>query len=245
MVSKQYILDQARQKGIKAWYARNNRYSIEASYDPKGGAGSSEDAVNALENFFNNASGVYEIEMRDRSGFGSPMNAKQSKETETYFAEVHLAPSERRVSGTNIGEGSPNIDMIRGYESSLRTVEMNAMKSHYESELRRKDEQIEKMMDSHRKELEDAKDSSKNIMGYLSQISSMFNSNPVGERNLNGVGEAPATSQKSPSVQKTIDAVNKLLELDPDFPENISKLAKLAASNPVMYRQAVSILNQF
>jgi hypothetical protein len=42
---------------------------------------------------------------------------------------------------------------------------------------------------------------------------------------------------------KLVGAVNQLMESDPDFPENMAKLAALSRSNPAVYKMAISYLN--
>jgi hypothetical protein len=44
---------------------------------------------------------------------------------------------------------------------------------------------------------------------------------------------------------RILNAVNKLIEKDPNFTENIEKLAKLVEKNPATYQQAVKMLNSF
>lgn len=56
---------------------------------------------------------------------------------------------------------------------------------------------------------------------------------------MNGIGELTETSPK----QRILNAVNKLVKLDPDFPKNIEKLASLAESKPTIYQMAVKQLN--
>jgi len=48
----------------------------------------------------------------------------------------------------------------------------------------------------------------------------------------------------TPEIQKKriIDAVNKLMALDSNLAENLERLAKMAESNPQVYKQAVNIL---
>jgi hypothetical protein len=43
--------------------------------------------------------------------------------------------------------------------------------------------------------------------------------------------------------QAIMTAVNTLVQCDPEFADNIQKLARLAKSNPFIYKQAVKKLN--
>jgi len=43
---------------------------------------------------------------------------------------------------------------------------------------------------------------------------------------------------------KIIESVNKLIKTDPNFPENLAKLAQLAEKKPAIYKSAVDYLNK-
>jgi len=43
--------------------------------------------------------------------------------------------------------------------------------------------------------------------------------------------------------QRILNAVNTLIKCDPNFAQNIEKLAALAQKNPFIYKQAVNKLN--
>jgi hypothetical protein len=67
---------------------------------------------------------------------------------------------------------------------------------------------------------------------------------------MNGVGSvAPImdnimnTNTQANPQEKVINAVNKLMQVDSDFPTNIEKLAKLASEKPAIYQMAVNYLN--
>jgi hypothetical protein len=46
------------------------------------------------------------------------------------------------------------------------------------------------------------------------------------------------------SKENIIASVNKLVKLDPNFAENLSKLAELAEKKPFIYQQAVDQLKK-
>ena len=52
-------------------------------------------------------------------------------------------------------------------------------------------------------------------------------------------------TQAHDAKNRILTAVNKLIEKDPNFTENIEKLAKLVEKNPATYQQAVKMLNSF
>jgi len=46
----------------------------------------------------------------------------------------------------------------------------------------------------------------------------------------------------STQKEKLLEAVNTLIKLDPNFPENLAKLAELAKNKPSVYKMAVEYL---
>jgi hypothetical protein len=102
------------------------------------------------------------------------------------------------------------------------------------------------------------------LMGLISGVSRLFNkpSAPQGPYQpaqhitpMNGIpgGIAPTTTTGRVDFEvsrnadkrrdKLVGAVNQLMESDPDFPENMAKLAALSRSNPAVYKMAISYLN--
>ena len=101
------------------------------------------------------------------------------------------------------------------------------------------------------------------LMGLISGVSRLFNkpSAPQGPYQpaqhitpMNGIpgGIAPTTTGRvdfevarnaDKRRDKLVGAVNQLMESDPDFPENMAKLAALSRSNPAVYKMAISYLN--
>lgn len=101
------------------------------------------------------------------------------------------------------------------------------------------------------------------LMGLISGVSRLFNkpSAPQGPYQpaqhitpMNGIpgGIAPTTTGRvdfevarnaDKRRDKLVSAVNQLMESDPDFPENMAKLAALSRSNPAVYKMAISYLN--
>ena len=52
-------------------------------------------------------------------------------------------------------------------------------------------------------------------------------------------------TQPNDAKARILAAVNKLIEKDFNFTDNIEKLAKLAEKNPAMYQQAAKLINSF
>ena len=102
------------------------------------------------------------------------------------------------------------------------------------------------------------------LMGLISGVSRLFNKQSASQgpyqpaqhiTPMNGIpgGIAPTTTTGRVDFEvarnadkrrdKLVGAVNQLMESDPDFPENMAKLAALSRSNPAVYKMAISYLN--
>ena len=88
------------------------------------------------------------------------------------------------------------------------------------------------------------------LLGLISGVSQLFNKQPQHVTPMNGIGteidqqvaknvQAAQTNDRQAAV---VDAVNRLIQHDPNFPENIAKLAALAQRNPGIYKMAVQYL---
>jgi LytS/YehU family sensor histidine kinase len=122
-------------------------------------------------------------------------------------------------------------------------MEKGQMKDTYERE-------IERMKADHEKSLS----SESRIQGIVGQIAPMFGFG--GANSINGIAgvmsamtEQPmqdinnlSTNTMNTQKEKIITAVNDLIKLDPNFPENLQLLVNLAKNKPAVYKQAVSIL---
>lgn len=63
------------------------------------------------------------------------------------------------------------------------------------------------------------------------------------QKPINGISDD--MTQPTDAKARILAAVNKLIEKDPNFTDNIEKLAKLADKNPAMYQQAAKLINSF
>jgi hypothetical protein len=80
------------------------------------------------------------------------------------------------------------------------------------------------------------------LLGLLSGVGSLFKGQPQQQvMPMNGV-TSEVESNVSDRKAKMVNAVNTLMKLDPDFPENISSLATMAQNKPEMYKMAVTYL---
>jgi hypothetical protein len=79
------------------------------------------------------------------------------------------------------------------------------------------------------------------LMGLLSGVSGLFKGQSANVMPMNGVTDEVA-SNVSERKAKMVTAVNTLMKLDSEFPENVAMLAKLCENKPEMYKMAVVYL---
>lgn len=88
------------------------------------------------------------------------------------------------------------------------------------------------------------------VMGLMTVAGEYFNKQPQHVTPMNGIGteidqqvaKNVQTAQTNDRQAAVVDAVNRLIQHDPNFPENIAKLAALAQRNPGIYKMAVQYL---
>ena len=103
--------------------------------------------------------------------------------------------------------------------------------------------EIKEILDNHAEELRKKEGSiEQQIMGIAGTLApdllKSFTQKPI-----NGISDDMA--QPTDAKARILAAVNKLIEKDPNFTDNIEKLAKLAEKNPAMYQQAAKLINSF
>jgi hypothetical protein len=79
------------------------------------------------------------------------------------------------------------------------------------------------------------------LMGLLSGVSGLFKGQNANVMPMNGV-TSEVESNVSDRKAKMVAAVNTLMKLDAEFPENVAMLAKLCENKPEMYKIAVVYL---
>jgi len=121
-------------------------------------------------------------------------------------------------------------------------LENNRLKEDYERRIR-------EMEAAHAKELESKANAwEERIMAIASTVAPDLLKGFM-QKPINGLGETETNNENENMAQdakaRILNAVNKLIEKDPNFTENIEKLAKLVEKNPATYQQAVKMLNSF
>lgn len=104
------------------------------------------------------------------------------------------------------------------------------------------------LQDKHEMEIEKIKagyeeklGSDKKIEGIIGTVLPHLGLGGGGEgiAGINGIGAVTETTPK----ERILKAVNKLIKLDPNFPDNIERLSHLAETKPAIYELAVKQLN--
>lgn len=147
------------------------------------------------------------------------------------------------------------IQSMSGFENvggPLSAAAMYAKIERLEEIIKERDKEIQKLerkleikeiLDNHAEELRKKEGSiEQQIMGIAGTLApdllKSFTQKPI-----NGISDDMA--QPTDAKARILAAVNKLIEKDPNFTDNIEKLAKLADKNPAMYAQAAKLINSF
>lgn len=128
-------------------------------------------------------------------------------------------------------------------ELQLRIQQLEMEKKYLEEKLERREAEL-------KKEMESALSTENRIQGIINNVLPTFMSG-FQQAPMNGVGETQRetfnpnimNNNQTDPKQKVINAVNKLMQLDENFPHNIEKLSKLAQEKPAIYQMAVQQLN--
>jgi hypothetical protein len=222
-----------------------------------------ETAIAKLKSFIRDNNGYFSIKVFSKKLTNVKNRVEQDKNLITKF-NVELthklnAQPMVPVNGYNQGFGSlpsddprsnaPNIYDIVGRMGEV-TTQMKLMEKdhqHYR-EMKELQDRIEKMEQENQKAtgmngvLSTLSDNFKDpavLMGLLSSVQGLFKKPDV--MPMNGI-DAEVQSNVSERKTKMLNAVNLLMKLDPNFPENVSALALLAQNKPDTYKMAVQYL---
>lgn len=222
-----------------------------------------ESALAKIRSFFNSNNGYFSIKVFSKKLTNPKNRAEQDKNLVTKF-NVELthklnAQPMNQINGLNQGFGSlpsddprsnaPNIYDIVGRMGEV-TTQMKLMEKdhqHYR-EMKELQDRIEKMEQENQKAtgmngvLSTLSDNFKDpavLMGLLSSVQGLFKKPDV--MPMNGI-DVEVQSNVSERKTKMLNAVNLLMKLDPNFPENVSALASLAQNKPDTYKMAVQYL---
>ena len=252
MVRPEYIHQQIKDKGKKFWVIYSGETAMENQYKDI----TPEESLAQFEDWYSNMlGGSYTIKMWEKRPFTaagtllpkvpSCLYAFQVTPTLREKQPLPPLPGETGMGGLGSASFNPWIDKfleVKDHISGLNVqLEQNRLKEDYERKIR-------EMEAAHAKALEEKANAwEERIMAIASTVApdllKGFMSKPI-----NGVETNEETNnmtQPNDAKARILAAVNKLIEKDPNFTENIEKLAKLAEKNPAMYQQAAKLINSF
>lgn len=253
MVKKEYCIKTMHNEGMNCFVIYDKDMNMVSRQNQNK---SVADAEAALNDFFEAAdSGIYTVKVyafKDQGKTGMPVMGKY-----LHF-DIHHIPSVREkdplppvpgYSGAG-GMGSMHhetnawIDKFLGGKDEITGLRLELEKDRIRREY---EERIREMQEQHKKELADRENRwEERIMGITSTIApDLLKGFMGGGKPINGTETATENTMnqnQTESKQKIINAVNKLMQLDPNLAENLDKLCKLAEKSPAMYQQAVNIL---
>jgi hypothetical protein len=220
-------------------------------------------AIAKLRSFFKDNNGFFTIKIFSKKLTNPKNRAEQDKNLITKFNVELTTPITNVPMSVPQGMGNnnsilpnddprnnaPNIYELFGKMGDV-TTQMKLMEkdhAHYR-ELKDMQDRIEKM--------EAEKDKATGMNGVLSTLAENFKDPAVLMGLLSGGGNlfkkpevmpmngitSEVESNISDRKKKMVDAVNLLMKLDSEFPENVSMLANLCQTKPEMYKMAVVYL---
>lgn len=224
-----------------------------------------ETAIAKLKSFFRDNNGFFTIKVFSKKLTNPKNKIEQDKNIVTKFnveltssISTNLPVSNFPITGMGNSllpsddprNNAPNIYELFGKMGDV-TTQMKLMEKdhqHYR-EMKELQDRIAKMEEENAKATgmngvlstlgEQFKDPSV-LLGLLSGVGNLFKKDQVVP--MNGITDE-VNSNISARKEKMVAAVNTLMRLDPNFPENITALAKLCESKPDTYKLAVNYLN--
>lgn len=244
MVTKDFVLQTAKDSAFKSFIIYNPQGEPVYMGDDARAFG---DKFAELDNWLRNNTGVYKIQLRNTHSKGLyPQRGTYSKILIGEF-DVSLEKERKGIGALDVFQGVPNMDVIRTYESEIRTLDREV--SRLTNELAIRDLKFEQLQRDHERELSTAKDPQKHMMGALGQMAGIFGpamgmSRTPAEPNISGISPSPVIAPGD-EKQVLIDLVNKMLKLDENFVHNLGKLVRLAETNPGMYAASVQMIDNY
>lgn len=267
MVTPQFITDTMKELDYRYWRVTDSNYNlIYEMFQPV----SIEESLRRFERFLDNAgSSLYRVFIynnNDRTMKGEPKSQgfqyevmlTDSLRNKNEKVENISTPTNQNIGFNGIDAmgqvmtqggmmGGVGLDRYLGekdkiMELQLRIQQLEMDKKYLEEKLERRESEL-------RREYESQLNSEAKIQGIINNVLPTFMNGFAGNAPMNGipqVQEQPKTMEntnKSTQEQRIIAAVNKLIKSDPNFAENIEKLAALRDKNPVTYDTAVKMLN--
>ena len=263
MVNPQFIIDTMKEMDYRFWRVSDSNYNlIYEMFQPV----SLDESLKRLKRFLDSASSsMYRVMIyptNEKLKNGEPKS--QGFHYEIMLTESVKSPQEPQVIPSAQPIGFNGIDAMgqimtqggmmggvgldrylsekdRIMELQLRIQQLEMDKRYLEEKLERREAELKREFDSQLS-------SEAKIQGIINNVLPTFMNGFAGNAPMNGIPrtqERPKTMEnnKDSQQQRIITAVNKLIKSDPNFAENIEKLAALREKNPMTYDTAVKMLN--
>lgn len=199
-----------------------------------------EHAIEQIKEFLKYNEGVFTICMRQTP---KPVNGRDKGLVYTFsnslFANELKENTPAKLQPQGIGSPFPNPSAIYGFDPLQKVMELMAENNRLHQENIR--EQFKNDMAALKESLK-AKDGDSAFQATaMNAIAGLFVPGMGAKVGLAGFGDSPVPADDAKA--KINNAVVRLIKLDPNFAQNISKLADLAEKSPTIYKMAINQLN--
>lgn len=255
MTTPEFVISTMKEMGCKFFTIHDTNYRlVYHQWQPI----SIEEAVNRFKNFCDNAAvnsifnvGLYQTNQRLKNG--------EPKEEGLNF-EIQI-PHKAEPVPEKRGMGSPYdfgglagemynagskgaIDLQTYLNAKDEIMRLNMEIQQLKMENRYLQDKCNADIERTRREYEDKLSSDKKIEGVIGAVLPHlgFSAQTLGLSGINGI-TTNVEQEVMSTKDKVINAVNVLIKHDPNFADNIEKLAKLVVEKPSIYQIAVNQLN--
>lgn len=260
MVKQDFVTNVMQEQDLRYFAVLNpNLEMVYTSFQPLDLA----TAQKRLQSFFDSAqSGVYYVKLYQNN----KLKVDGTPRGEGLTFEIMINPSlkekdplppvpgESGMGGLGGNANNAWMDRFLGSKDSLAELRMELIKHQLQADHDRK---IRELEEAHKKAMEEKENRwEERIMGIASTVAPDLLKSFGGGKPMNGVGatetepETKTETNKNPNMnneeikkQRILTALNTLVSVDADFADNLEKLARLAKTNPMVYKQAVKMLN--
>ena len=214
------------------------------------------DAQKRMQDFFKRAGdGSYRVVLYKTNGLKANGQPKEEGFEYEVIKSASLQDDKPKQQGMNgmgmdfSGGYMGAVDMPTHLASKDQIMELRLQLLSKENEIARLQDRIEDLQRKHEQDLASAKNPQElikqvapSILGAVQGLDlSSFGKKPQAPMNGVDTMEKPTNTQDKQALM--VQAVNKLIKLDPSFSDNICKLSELAERNPTVYKMAVNQLN--
>lgn len=235
LTNKKYLFDLMQKENFVFFAIYNTQGSI--MRDQNNEAYTQEEAVQDLQNFFEYNSGLFRIDFR-RTRTITPRTIVHS-----FTVENSFEPEEKgigNVDPTNMN--SSLMEVIREKDQKIERLQTESLAQIISGIQKTNELQMELL----RTELKNKSGGNDEMLmqAAMTTLGGLFGGSNIGVSGFDSVETAAPTpaANMDPAKQKINSAVVRLMKVDSNFADHISKLADLAEKNMAMYSMAISQL---